>query len=283
MLTKLFLALNKLFSEKDHPFNNSANWVLDLNYSDFEYDHTKWLLKMYSKFIDLDELKGKKILDIWCWWWWKAIYIAEKYDSFVTGIDLNDTFLKEAEKKALSVWVLEKVNFHYMDALNTTFKDNEFDFIIMSDVIEHIPSTGTLFDECNRVLKKGWVILFDFAPYYHYFGHHLWDTLRIPWLHLITTESFRIKLYERSVNNFPDANKRIDLRIWLDENKKRVFSYLNKISRKDFENIINNINKNKLFSNVKIDYFMLKDLSFLSKVPLLREIWIKHIVWIMKK
>jgi len=283
MLIKFFLALNKLFSEKDHPFNNSANWVLDLNYSDFEYDHTKGLLEMYSKFIDLDELKGKNILDIWCWWWGKAIYIAEKYDSFVTGIDLNDTFLKEAEKKALSVWVLEKVNFHYMDALNTTFKDNEFDFIIMSDVIEHIPCTGTLFSECNRILKKWWIIIFDFAPYYHYFGHHIWDTLRIPWLHLITTESFRVKLYEDSVKNLPDWDKRIDLRIWLDSNKNRIFSYLNWITRKDFENIITNINNKKLFQNVKIRYFMLKNLDFLSKVPLLREVWVKHIVWILKK
>jgi hypothetical protein len=41
----------------------------------------------------------------------------------------------------------------------------------------------------------------------------MWDTIQIPWLHIFTTEKFRIELYKKSVENLADAEKRIDLRI----------------------------------------------------------------------
>jgi hypothetical protein len=41
----------------------------------------------------------------------------------------------------------------------------------------------------------------------------MWDTIQIPWLHVFTTENFRIKLYKKSVKNLADADKRINLRI----------------------------------------------------------------------
>jgi hypothetical protein len=41
----------------------------------------------------------------------------------------------------------------------------------------------------------------------------MWDTIQIPWLHVFTTEKFRVNLYKHSVKNLPDADKRIDLRL----------------------------------------------------------------------
>jgi ubiquinone/menaquinone biosynthesis C-methylase UbiE len=41
-----------------------------------------------------------------------------------------------------------------MSALEMNFKDQEFDFILMSDVLEHIPNTEVLMNESLRVLKK---------------------------------------------------------------------------------------------------------------------------------
>jgi ubiquinone/menaquinone biosynthesis C-methylase UbiE len=41
-----------------------------------------------------------------------------------------------------------------MSALDMTFKNESFDIIIMSDVLEHIPNTEKLFEEVFRVLKK---------------------------------------------------------------------------------------------------------------------------------
>jgi len=274
ILIDIVLNINKLFPEKDHPFNKSKNGVLDLNYTDFEYNHTKDLLDMYNKIFDINLLKNKSILDIWCWGGWKSIYIAEKYNANLTWIDLNFTFLKEANKKAKELKLKSEIKFMSESALDMTFNDNSFDFIIMSDVLEHIPNTNKLLSEALRVLKPWGYILFDFAPYYHYFWHHIWDTIRIPWLHLFTTDKFRSDLYKRSLDWFEDKQKRIDLRIT--DNR---FTYLNKISRKEFEKCVDNLHIHE--KNIK--YYILKNLDFLSNIPILREIFIKHIVWFIRK
>jgi hypothetical protein len=56
----------KYFFKKSHPFNSSKKGVLNLNYSDFEYNHTKDLLVMYNDFIDLKEFKNKIVLEVGC-------------------------------------------------------------------------------------------------------------------------------------------------------------------------------------------------------------------------
>lgn len=273
---------NKYFFKKLHPFNQEKWGILNLNYSDFEYSHTEELLNMYSKVINLDNLYNKDILEIWCWAWWKSVYLAEKYLWKVTWLDINENFLSQAKLKAKEHNVLHTTNFINKSALNTELKDNSFDIIIMSDVIEHIPNTEELLEEMYRVLKKWWVILFDFAPYYHYFWHHLWDTIQIPWIHLFFTDAFLIKLYKKSVSWLIDWKQRINLRIWKRWDKE-VFDYLNKITIKDFEkNISSLVNKNKELE-LDINYYMLRNINFFKIVPWLREILIRHIVWCIKK
>lgn len=282
-LISLFLQINKCFPKKHHPFHDLKNGMSDMNYTEFEYNHCKQLLDQYKNFIDLWELKWKKILEIGCGWGWKIIYISEKYNAEVIGIDLNLDFLSQAISKSKEKNVQNKVQFLEMDALNTDFNDNEFDIILMSDVLEHIPQTDNLIKEVLRVLKPGWKILFDFAPYYHYFWHHMWDTIQIPWLHLFTTESFRIALYKKSVKNLPDAEKRIHLRIGESNGWKEAFWYLNWITRKDFENIIKKCEENLMFQSCTIQYFMLKNINILWSIPVLREVLIRHIVGVIKK
>jgi len=276
------LKLNKLFPKKSHPFDSLTNGITDMNYTQHEYKSTPELLNQYKSLIDLKELKWKKILEIGSWWGWKTIYIAEKYWAHVTGIDLNQHFLTQANKTAQELWVNNNVNFLEMDALNMTFEENSFDMILMSDVLEHIPNTQKLISEAIRVTKKSGKILFDFAPYYHYNWHHIWDRVYIPWLHLFLSDNLLADIYEASLEWFPDKQKRLDLRVSQKWNR-RVFSYLNKISRKDFEKIIKKYEDMWSFQNCTINYFMLKNINIFWKIPLLREIFIRHIVWVIKK
>lgn len=285
-MRKLFiqciLKINTLFPKKNHPFDLLENWVSDMNYTQFEYDHAEELLNQYKNFIDLNELQGKKILEIGSGWGWKIIYIAQKYNAQAIWIDLNQHFLSQANNKSQELWVQNQVEFLEMDALNMDFWDNSFDIVLMSDVIEHIPQTQKLIWEVLRVTKKWWSILFDFAPYYHYYGHHIWDTIYIPWLHIFCNDNLMADIYEASLEWFYDKQKRLNLRvsqIW----SRREFTYLNKISRKKFENIIGNYEDLWVFQNCTIRYFMLKNIDFFSKIPIIREIFIRHIIWVLKK
>jgi hypothetical protein len=65
-LINLFLKINTVFPHKYHPFDDLKNGISDMNYTDFEYNHCSDLLDQYKDFIDLSDLKGKKILEIGC-------------------------------------------------------------------------------------------------------------------------------------------------------------------------------------------------------------------------
>ena len=81
-----------------------------------------------------------KILDIGCG------YTANKFANTVA--DVQD--LKEFYKNKKFVQILEK---------KLPFKDNEFDFIISSHVIEHVEDINFFVKELERISKKGYVEL----------------------------------------------------------------------------------------------------------------------------
>ena len=56
----------------------------------------------------------------------------------------------------------EHLDYKNIDAQNTGFKNNEFDFVIASNMIHHLPYPLKFFKEMNRILKKkGKLIIFD--------------------------------------------------------------------------------------------------------------------------
>lgn len=275
--------ISKLFPKKDHPFNKEKNWILNLNYSYHEYNQASELFKLFEKNFDFESLKWKKILDIWCWWWWKRVYLAKNYECFVYWIDIEREFIKQAEAISIEKKQEKRCFFSIQNAHNMDFKDEEFDVVIMNDVIEHIPKTKKLFDEVYRVLKKWWIVLINFAPYYEIFWHHLWDTLPIPWLHVFFSDSFLIDLYKLSCKNLPDWQKRINLRIWLDKNWQECFTYLNKITKNKFDIIIDSLVKEDKFFVRYQKQYMLKNLKIFSYIPFLREMFYRLNIVILEK
>ena len=51
------------------------------------------------------------------------------------------------------------LDFKNIDALNTGFFDNHFDFIVSSNMIHHVPFPIRFFEEMHRILKPGGVLL----------------------------------------------------------------------------------------------------------------------------
>ncbi|MBW7954702.1 class I SAM-dependent methyltransferase [Candidatus Gracilibacteria bacterium] len=283
ILLKSVLEISKFFPKKNHPFNNSKNGIFDLNYSTHEFESAPGLEKLFSKNFDFESLKDKKILDIGCGGGGKGVYFALKYSCLVYGIDTSKNFISQANSIAKEKGVLDNCFFTLGDAHKMDFGDDFFDLILLHDVIEHIPDTAQLLRESFRVLKPGGKILINFAPYYEIFGHHLWDTLPIPWLHVFFSDKFLIDLYKLSVKNLPDKEKRIDLRIGKNNKGNEAFTYLNKITKRKFQKILNNfIKSDKFLINYQKQYF-LKNLNFLSKIPFLDELRARLWVIILEK
>lgn len=139
-----------------------------------------------------------KVLDIWCWnasffelWKHKKI----KY----SWIDYNQDIVKNCQSRWLDVQQLD------ISKQDLPYKDNEFDFVYCSHVLEHLLSNEqiSLFSQVSRVLKKDWIfMLFTPTPYSWYF----WDdpTHQRPsthWSLIELSNNFDLQVIESKYSN----------------------------------------------------------------------------------
>lgn len=106
----------------------------------------------------LDQLNfsdKKNILDVGCGLGGAARYIANKYNTNVTGIDLVQEYIDTGN--ALSGWVkLDKqVTLHKGSGTSIPFENNKFDGAYMLHVGMNIEDKPQLFKEIYRVLRPG--------------------------------------------------------------------------------------------------------------------------------
>ena len=64
-------------------------------------------------------------------------------------------FIKNKNFKISDYSNLDHLDYKNIDAQNTGFQNDEFDFIISSNMIHHLPFPMKFFNEMHRVLKKG--------------------------------------------------------------------------------------------------------------------------------
>src|SRR6266498_3546130 len=78
----------------------------------------------------------------------------------ITAIDVEKKKVDYARK----VSYFKNVSFQLMDLTKLTFEDSSFDFIVCSEVLEHIKNHESAFSELARVLRKGGTMLIT-VPY----------------------------------------------------------------------------------------------------------------------
>lgn len=101
----------------------------------------------------LDNLKGKKILDIWCA---HGRDVGEFYKKgmTVTGIDLTPEFITMAKKE------YPGIDLQIMDMRDLDFEDQSFDGLRSCASLLHIPKSdvGKTLEWFHRILKKWWLL-----------------------------------------------------------------------------------------------------------------------------
>lgn len=81
-----------------------------------------------------------------------AIELAKCGAKKVYGIDIAKRFVENARKKATELKI-RNVEFKQADARELPFKDETFDFVICTEVLEHVPNFKKAICEIKRVLK----------------------------------------------------------------------------------------------------------------------------------
>ncbi len=95
---------------------------------------------------------------------WMNNFINENDKGIEVGAaaGFSKKFIKSKNFKISDYDNLSHLDYKNIDAQNTGFKDNEFDFVISSNMIHHLPFPLKFFDEMYRILKKGGkLIIFD--------------------------------------------------------------------------------------------------------------------------
>ena len=79
-----------------------------------------------------------------------------------SGAGFTKDFIKNKNFKLTDLGNDEHLDFKNIDAQNTGFQNESFDFVIASNMIHHIPFPIKFFKEMNRILKKnGKLIIFE--------------------------------------------------------------------------------------------------------------------------
>ena len=276
---RLCMTVNKLFKLPVHPFN--LNNEGKKTYAQWQYEKGIDTIKFYLKHNTVDEMfKDKVVLDIGCGAGGKTIYYASKGVKEITGIEILEKYRNEAENLAKNYNLQDKFKFVQGDASNMPFEDEIFDTIIMNDAMEHVDQPEMVLRECYRVLKKNGKLYLNFPPYNHPYGAHLSDAIGIPWVHVFFSEKTLINTYKELVKNLPDGAERIDFRISKNQDGREYFSYINKMSIKRANNILQN-------SDFELEYYSEEPLrsffKYPARMPFFKEFLVKMVVCVLKK
>lgn len=108
-----------------------------------------------KKFIGVNNIKNKTILDIGCGFGWFEYCFQDKAKKII-AIDIDKKNLLKCKKQINS----KNIEFIFGDGLSIPMKENSVDVVVASEVIEHLSkgSEDIFLREIKRVLKKDGVI-----------------------------------------------------------------------------------------------------------------------------
>jgi len=230
---------------------------------DFHTPGVDWSLEPLSilerDFPSLDAwVRDKTVLDFGCGYGFQCVALKERGAKKVLGIDSNPMALERAVGLAKDAGVSDDVSFApSLDARHF----GKFDVVLSQNAMEHFASPESIMrDMCNAVRVDGRILITFGPPWFAPYGGHMHFFTRIPWVTVFFSE---------------DSVMRARGRYRADgaEHYHEVESGLNKMSLARFERLLADLQLTPEFSQ----YTCVKQLSVLSRVPLLREFFVNHV------
>ena len=105
-----------------------------------------------AELLRIDE--DTRILEVGCGTAGNACYLANKYGCRVTGIDIAEHMVRQAQIKAEKLGFTDRVAFKVGNAYDLDFPDNSFD-VVFTIFTSQLLDTSVAFKEFIRVLDRG--------------------------------------------------------------------------------------------------------------------------------
>jgi ubiquinone/menaquinone biosynthesis C-methylase UbiE len=285
----------------DRYIKGSAEVQRDMRYSsslgNFQLEQdisTSWLANYFCPRINPDELEGKVLLDLGSFTGGRLCSWFETYKlGKGVGIDINPLFKQASEEFAESRGI-KNIEFFTGVGEALPFADNSIDFIVSTDVFEHVQDLQQVLSECYRVLKKGGKLLVVFPQFYQPLEAHLVMVTTMPALHWIFSGETIAAAYVEILNERGEGAKwyapeAFPLRSW-----EKLFA-LNGVSIRAFKKLISKqgwIASDSLVKPILTDGRKAKKLIFkilsgalapLAHIPYLDELFLGRINFILTK
>ena len=127
-----------------------------------------------------DEIRGKRVIDFGCGVGDESIEMVGRGAAHVTGVDIRQQFIDEAEARARSAGLSDRLAFR-------STADRPADVIVSLDCFEHYEDPAGVLETMAGWLTPGGKVLVSFGcTWYHPYGGHLFALF--PWAHLLFTE-----------------------------------------------------------------------------------------------
>ncbi|MDD4773444.1 MAG: class I SAM-dependent methyltransferase [Eubacteriales bacterium] len=277
--TAIIKGANKIFPKVVHPFN-LAN-AGEKTYAEWQYEKGADTLKCYAdKYKPSFMFEGKKVLDVGCGAAGKSMYYLKLGAARVTGVDIVQSYEREAMQLAAKLGYSRSFNFICASAEQLPFPDNTFDTIILNDTMEHVSEPQKVLEEMLRLVHPDGHIYINFPPYGHPFGAHMSDAINIPWVHFLFSERALIRAYRELTADLPDGKERVNLRVSADRYGREYISYINRMTVARFGRILKEM-------RIKPQYYREVPLrgifTPLTKIGFVKEAFVKMVVCVIIK
>ncbi|RPI17561.1 MAG: methyltransferase domain-containing protein [Ignavibacteriae bacterium] len=153
--------MNKRIDLFDSTYSNFSEQVLEaIRKETYGQDigQNSWLtVDEYDRFISLLKLTpGHHVLEVASGSGGPALYIANKVNCRVTGIDINENGINTAMQSVIKSKLTHQVSFQVADVnAPLPFEDNTFDALLCIDSMNHLPDRRSVLKEWCRVLRRG--------------------------------------------------------------------------------------------------------------------------------
>jgi SAM-dependent methyltransferase len=206
----------------------------------------------------LEHIQGKEILDHGSGLGFQSAALAMRGAKHVVGLDVRADHMQIAQDLILRLGLEDRVEFR--ECLGPEL-EGRFDLVISQNSMEHYPDPAGCLAEMVRALKPSGKILLTFGPPWHApHGSHMHFFTRVPWVNLL----FREKTVINVRRHFRDDGAR---------RYEEVEGGLNRMTLRKFDRLLAGAGLRVLYRRNE----GVKGLHFLTKIPVLRELFTNNI------
>jgi ubiquinone/menaquinone biosynthesis C-methylase UbiE len=139
---------------------------------------------------------GGHLVDFGCGNGAQTLYFTEDFDR-LTGVDINETFLKDFRREIVSRGLDSKVQAVVTDGGPIPLPDGAADVVTSFTVLEHVPDEQAALAEMRRILKPGGILIISVPNRWWIFETHGADLPLLPWNRVPLVSWWPKKLHDR--------------------------------------------------------------------------------------